>query len=328
MFIVFASLLAAGAAFADAGGAETRAVVLTVHGLDPSKLKCDPVSVKVPGAQLPMSEEDCNADPEACAQAASGSYLHLYACEKFQDAIKAKGFGAQEAEYRAGMFLHDRCKAHECRLIAFQWDGDITRSREYVEKLKAAITNAYEEAAGRPFLIIAHSWGGALAFEALAEMEEYGTARQKAVVVDKLSTIGTPVGGFLYSAAIRGLIGAQNFYTSPYKPASVKKWYNYWAWRDSISSRIDFADKNVRVDNASKYRQPTDLLSAAYRARGQDGLEADPQVEKDLSQVSPPESTELWHGAYYSDFSLSLESIKKEVAVTVYSDFADNYFVP
>lgn len=323
-----AVLLCTGPVFCGETPASKRPVVLTVHGLDARILRCDPGSVRSAEYSFPVSEEHCNADTEACALAAGLPALHSYACYRFSQAIGGMGFGEHSAEYRDGLVLRKYCGDQECSLTAFQWDGDITKSRDYAEELKDVIARVYEEAGGRPFIIIAHSWGSALTFEALKEMEEHGTARQKAVAVDKVVTLGSPLGGLLYKAAVYGLIGAQNFYTSPKRPRSVKKWYNYWAWRDLVSSQLDFADRNIRVDHAQKYREPTDKLYAMSYVRGPGGTPVVAGILEDLDKMVPPLSTMYWHDAYYQDFPLSLPSVGERLEVSIASDFAPDFFIP
>ena len=72
---------------------------------------------------------------------------------------------------------------------------------------------------GAPCVIVAHSWGTVLAVEALAELDADG--RGAGLTVDKLVTMGSPLGSKLYSLAIDGLISRQNFYAAPRRAASM-----------------------------------------------------------------------------------------------------------
>lgn len=271
--------------------------VLTVHGLDFSKLSCDPGSVQNA------------AHNEAC-----------YAAAKI---FGLMGGGEMDDSY-LDYHITRLAAGGRAQVFPFRWGGDIKDSRRSVERLKGEILALHREARakGAPFIIVAHSWGTVLAAEALAEMEGDGTAGD--LKVDNLVTLGSPLGGTAYTLAINGLIGGQNFFSSPRRAKLVAKWDNYYAARDPISAKLALADRNVRVDAAAKYSDAEREVAAmvvatSYGAPGAEAL-------ADQENFSTARATELWHCAYFTDHSLWLASLGRSLEIDAASEHSPGYF--
>jgi pimeloyl-ACP methyl ester carboxylesterase len=270
--------------------------VLDVHGLDFSKISCDPGSIQ--GA----------AHNEACYQAAK-----IFA-----------GAGAGRGEFDDRYFdlgVRGLCGDDCAEVTGFTWGGDIKTSRAAVDRLKEEIVSlgTLAKKKGAPFIIIAHSWGTVLSAEALAELDN--DPRTEGFTVDKFVTMGSPLGSTLYSLAIDGLISRQNFYAEPQRGASIKKWVNYYASRDLISSKVPKADENVRMDADAKYDEAENnvrMMAAAYI----------PQAMDDMKYFTLQGGTEIWHAAYYSEQSIYLDSLGKYLVVDPLKGRSGDYFQP
>jgi len=139
---------------------------------------------------------------------------------------------------------------------AFAWSGDTSKDTEAaVVSLKttyipALVAQAKRE--NRPFVIVAHSWGGVLAYRALHELE--GQLQPGDVVL--FLTLGTPLRAqnlllrpYAKDRSLAGLF--KGMFRKLQKPSSVSKWVNYWADNDNISGKIGEAI-NVEVPNVRR----------------------------------------------------------------------------
>lgn len=269
--------------------------ILNVHGLDIKKVSCDPGSVQ-------------NAiHNEACYLAGQGFSV-----------IPNPGYSDSYLDYNLGELCGPGC----ARMTAYTWGSEIKTSRAAVDGLKKEILRLGKSARekGAPFIIISHSWGAVLAAEALKEIEVDGNGEE--LVVDKLVTMGSPLSGTLYSLALGTLISGQNFFETPARAASVKRWVNYYASRDKISSYCPLADENVRIDAADgKYRDlegRVRLMAGAYI----------PEAVKDVQNFSVSMETQVWHAAYFQRQSIYLNSVQEYLDVNAVSANAADYFRP
>lgn len=192
----------------------------------------------------------------------------------------------------------------------FIWDRKISNSRTAVNALKAAIQyyGAKASEAGRPFIIVAHSWGGALTGQALAELDPLPFR------VAKVVTIGTPLGGMLYSAAVLQLIPGQGFYLTPRTVSSADMWVNYWAKRDMISSPLDVPGmvvSNIQLDGDSSFDEVSRDLRDAAADMAWDGDRS--VLGEDCNAMLPPASTGVWHEIYFRYSDIDLPSMQKTV---------------
>jgi len=274
--------------------------VLTVHGLNPAAISCDPGSIQ--------------------------NFVHNGACEAAASVFSKMGDGKFDDSY-FDYYVNRLCGPGCAQVTAFRWGGDIKDSRASVDRLKEEIRFLGKSAQrkGAPFIIIAHSWGTVLAAEALAEMDGDGTAGD--LRVDKLVTLGSPLGGRAYSLAVEGLICGQRFFETPRRAATVAKWSNYYSGRDIISSRVPLADENIAIDAAPKYAAAESELKALALMFDVPGYEERAaQASEDLKPFSLAAGTELWHAAYYTSRSLPLKSLGSSLEIDAVSTFAPQYF--
>lgn len=274
--------------------------VLTVHGLNPGAISCDPGSV-----QNFVHNEACYAAAALFSKMGDGDFDDSY------------------LDYNLGRLCGPDC----AQLTAFRWGGDIKDSRASVERLKEQILALHKSARrkGAPFIIVAHSWGTVLTAEALAEMEGDGTAGD--LRVHKLVTLGSPLGATAYSLAINGLISGQRFFSTPKRAASIARWENYYTGRDVISSRVDLADENVVIDSDRKYvaaeRRLGDMLMLA-QIPGYEQKAA--EAQEDLKYFSLASETALWHAAYFTRHELTLKSLGETLTIDAADNFSPEYF--
>ncbi|NLO91022.1 MAG: hypothetical protein GX410_03380 [Elusimicrobia bacterium] len=174
------------------------------------------------------------------------------------------------------------------------WNRDVDDTELAVKNTKAALLDISNRAdrAGVPLYLAGHSWGTVLLYTALMDLQDEG----RTVRVEKLITMGSPLmperawlKAFVWFEAARARIRK-----ALVKPAGVKRWVNYYADRDIISSSLERADSNVRTDSKA------DEYEALLKQQGT------PQSRKELSKLR---SAALWHRAYYTDFTLELGSI-------------------
>ena len=298
MKLLFAALLCLPSAVR--AGFVSVPTVLTVHGLNPAAISCDPASVQ--------------------------NFVHNEACYAAASLFSKMDEGDFDDSY-LDVNISRLCGADCAQITAFRWGGDIKTSRAAVDRLKDEILSLSGSARrkGAPFIIISHSWGTVLAAEALAELDADGTAAD--LSVDKLVTLGSPLGANAYSLAINGLICGQRFYKTPRRASSVLKWENYYTDKDAISSSIPFADANIRIDADPKYALAERRLGELLLLGGTPGFE-DKAAEAagDLQNFSLTGGTLLWHAAYYTRHYVPLKSLDETMVIDAADTFSPAYF--
>jgi hypothetical protein len=205
--------------------------------------------------------------------------------------------------YLAGALKESKVfKSMNAEIKPYTWGSrDPADTNKVVPDLKTNIVQAYEVAKneGRPLVIVGHSWGSVLAYEALSELakgkiddltdEKVKGLAKEGVKVNSFITMGSPLavgsrtdlGSIPASILMRGETAKeelQRFYNKdglpdPKKPENVKgEWVNYWAKGDLFSGAIPaLGDKNnIQID---KGQEP--------------------------SPSHPIENTEKWHKEYF-----------------------------
>ncbi len=298
MKLLFAALLSLPSA--GKAGFVSYPAVLTVHGLNPAAISCDPASI-----QNFAHNEACYAAASLFSKMADGDFDDSY----------------------LDVSIRGLCKDNCSKITPFRWGGDIKTSRAAVDRLKDEILTQSADARlkGAPFIIISHSWGTVLAAEALAELESEGAAAD--LRVDKLVTLGSPLGANAYSLAINGLISGQRFYRTPRRASSVQKWENYYTGLDAISSPIPFADANIRIDADPKYANAERRLGELLLLGGTPGFEEKAALASDdLQNFSIAGGTLLWHAAYYTLHYVPLKSLDETMVIDAADTFSPEYF--
>lgn len=311
-FAAFIALTAVSLS-ADATDYGNRPIILTVHGLDFNKLACE--------------------DAIAINNSYGLTYSREGACKVLGITIEAGTGGVANSAHSSDYLTNSlRRLCSDCDLRTFGWSGAMKESRTVIEQLKSSIAMLSSEAkaAGRSFVIVAHSWGGVLTTEALAEMDRDGTAKYYGVSVDQVTTIGSPVEGPLYSAAVNIVITNQNFYVKSFRARSVKRWANYYADRDLISGPISFADQNVKIDANVNLTDYTDKIKDYLYTQTADGNIDKARVARaDLGKlVRGPESTFYWHSAYTDPMTFDLPSTGGSLTVDLASERVVEYLNP
>ena len=274
--------------------------VLTVHGLNPAAIACDPGSVQ--------------------------NFVHNEACYAAASLFSKMGDGDFDDSY-LDYNVNRLCGPDCAQVTAFRWGGDIKDSRASVDRLKEQILALAASARrkGAPFIIVSHSWGTVLTAEALAEMDGDGTAGD--LRVDKLVTLGSPLGGTAYTLAINGLISGQRFFSTPRRAASIARWENYYTGRDAISSRVALADENVVIDSDLKYDAAHRRLGDMLMLAGVPGYEQKAaEAQEDLQYFSLARETTLWHSAYFTRHELTLKSLGETLTIDAADTFSPAYF--
>lgn len=151
-------------------------------------------------------------------------------------------------------------KRIQAEIIPFSWSGDTKDTDQAVAVLKTTYIPALMARAkrdGRSFVIVAHSWGGVLAYRALDELEQ--DSRLAPGEVALFLTLGTPLNA--QNAAFRAFAQAHlgSASSSLRIPSVVNQWSNYWTERDNISGPIPVADNTqlpntLGLDHRSYYR--------------------------------------------------------------------------
>lgn len=274
--------------------------ILTVHGLDPAAISCDPGSVQ--------------------------NFVHNEACYAAAALFSRMGDGDFDDSY-LDYNVNKLCGPDCAQVTSFRWGGDIKNSRASVDRLKEEILALGRSARrkGAPFIIIAHSWGTVLTAEALAEMDGDGTAGD--LRVHKLVTLGSPLGGTAYSLAVNGLISGQRFFSAPKRAASIVKWENYYTARDIISSRVKLADENVVIDSDPKYASAQGRLGDMLMLVNVPGYEEKvSEALADMENFSVARETMLWHAAYFTRHQLVLKSLGETLTIDAVDRFSPSFF--
>ena len=170
-------------------------------------------------------------------------------------------------------YLADKIRSYFTRFPAFKenepvapflgwYDRDIAGTKNAVRALKKAIQDGYAAAVfnKRSFNVVAHSWGGVLAYLALQELASEG----KNIEVDNFFTLGTPVGMIPQCGKAESLRAGdrnlpiiksvvcnhvpQSLRGKPIgRPRGVKNWVNYYSDGDPVSTKILGVAQNENV---------------------------------------------------------------------------------
>ena len=131
-------------------------------------------------------------------------------------------------------------------------DGDLAN---YLSLAKAKLCYAVEHAAGRPVVVIAHSWGSVVGYQAINGLQAGGCPSGSPLPpgsVDLFVSMGSPLGSDFMERTIKALPGTvpgQELIGKPIaKPATVKTWVNVSVNNDLIAATISAADRNLRWD--------------------------------------------------------------------------------
>lgn len=312
-FLALAALLFVAPLSALANDYGNRPIILTVHGLDFNKLACE--------------------DAIAINASYGLTYSREGACKLLGITIEAGTGGVANSSHSSDYLTNSlRHLCSDCDLRTFGWSGAMKESRSVIEQLKSSIVmlNTEAKSSGRQFVIVGHSWGGVLTTEALDEMDRDGTAKYYDLSIDQVTSIGSPIEGPLYSAAVNIVITNQNFYTKTFRPRSVKRWANYYADRDLISGPVSFADQNVKIDAdvdlSGALDKIKDYMYAQTTAGNVDNVRT---ARADMAKlVRGPESTFYWHSAYMDSMSFYLPSTGGTLTVDLASRYFADYLNP
>jgi len=200
------------------------------------------------------------------------------------------------------------------RVESLTWGRDPeTDTRSAVDALKNRLTalSTTAQESSRPFVVVAHSWGGVLAYIALTELENVTTAG--AVRVDQLATLGTPLavsGSSAVARKIASLRSGAGLAIPDHRPSNVCIWTNWWAQRDAFSSSVPVADINIQID--AGIEKGTSSQPAAPLRLGAAEAEINlvsPSFSIGPTAMSTPamirdeetlwKATEFWHPAYF-----------------------------
>lgn len=198
---------------------------------------------------------------------------------------------------------------HDIKITPFGWSRDPADTEKTVPELEKTIIGTYDayKNTGRPVYILAHSWGSVLTHEALHRVEKY----RPDVKIDKLITAGSPLvpANFVVKLFMKLEIKKEHLEKAVTKPSIVKVWRNIWATRDAYSNAIPAADSNFQADSEVENVEPT-LINLILHNKL-----LKKEARKDLFKIR---NIKDWHASYFFDFKASLNSIHKEISVSVF----------
>jgi hypothetical protein len=198
---------------------------------------------------------------------------------------------------------------HNVVVVPFTWSRDPGDTEKTVPELEKKIIQTYDayKNTGKPFYMLAHSWGSVLTHEALHRISRY----RPDVRIDKLITAGSPLvpANFVVSLFIKYEIRKEHLEKAVTKPSIVKTWRNFWAKRDAYSNAIPAADYNLQADFEVENVEPT-LINLILHSKP-----LKKEAKRDLFKIR---DLKAWHGAYFFDYQASLLSINKEISVTFF----------
>jgi putative peptidoglycan binding protein/PGAP1-like protein len=133
------------------------------------------------------------------------------------------------------------------------WSGDLKDTDVTVKNVKSQIKSlaSLAETRDRSFIIVAHSWGGILAYRSILELVQEGNLAKGAI--DQLVTMGTPL-----NAQWKGWKFVSRKYDNWQGAVPldgyVGNWQNYWMKADDISGAIPGlpASNNIELTNLTK----------------------------------------------------------------------------
>jgi hypothetical protein len=146
-------------------------------------------------------------------------------------------------------------------IFSVAWDGDLSdreRILNYIRLAKGLIKNRIQQVPDRPIIVVAHSWGSVVAYQALIELEqEFNDDGRRVVPAESIAqfvTLGSPLR--TQSTAIRNAIdfcfpdtpAGDQIWGTLSKPDTVSYWINAWNTADCVSGPIPSADNNVALD--------------------------------------------------------------------------------
>ncbi len=138
------------------------------------------------------------------------------------------------------------------------WGGrlrDDDQLSAYISLSRAQLCRVVNEAAGRPVVVIGHSWGSVVGYQAIRALETQscpGGAPLPSGAVDLFVSMGSPLGSDLIEQTVKLIPGdfpGQELLGKPIaKPSTVSRWVNIAVKNDLIASQISPADANLTWD--------------------------------------------------------------------------------
>lgn len=154
--------------------------------------------------------------------------------------------------------------------LTIPWSGDLTNApglESYLSVTKALIVNTVKKYPDRPIVIVAHSWGTVIGYQALTELQNTFVSGKRAVdsnAVALFITMGSPLASKSGSTSVRvtkilpsTIPGWEYVDTTRSKfvirkPDTVGYWANFTVPDDKISSgKLAAADENVTLPDIS-----------------------------------------------------------------------------
>jgi pimeloyl-ACP methyl ester carboxylesterase len=243
----------------------------------------------------------------------NGNYFSAGNDNDVSDLAAASDSGSRLPDNYLEARLRD-ISGHDLVIVPFAWSRDPGDTEKTVPQLAAKIIEAYDanRNSGRPFYILAHSWGSVLAYEALLKV----AAERPDVKVDKLITAGSPLlpANFVVKLFMKVEIYKEHLQKTVAKPANVKVWHNLWAKRDPYSNDIPVADANYQVDASVANLEPTliDLILHNKLLRK--------DAKRDLFKIR---DIKAWHGSYFYDYKAELVSVHENIYVPIFVPFME-----
>ena len=123
------------------------------------------------------------------------------------------------------------------QIMSYSWSRNIYDTEETVTELSQILKPLSKASrdAGKPFVIIAHSWGTVLSYMALSRDDE--------IIVDNFITLGSPLNAQL--PVVKETV--DSYLDSLEALPNIKQWCNYWADCDPISGAIPIANENIVI---------------------------------------------------------------------------------
>lgn len=148
-------------------------------------------------------------------------------------------------------------------VLTVPWSGDLRDYpgvQQYITLTRDWIRKTVRDYPNRPIIVVAHSWGSVVAYQALTELQSQFVSGKRAVgsgAIALFVSMGSPLASksswvLTMLSLIPGEAPGEQFVNTTKshvvlrKPDTVGYWINYWVAQDKIAGEQTAADENVK----------------------------------------------------------------------------------